>query len=397
MFLVKRLMNEIGNPMRIGFDHGVEDDQEFVHAGGDDDLELFALGFEALGEPGDCRIATLGGECGHVEDVSDRSPSSPDGASTLKVTAVTIEGSQPGQGADLLTVESSQFGKFSKECDGCGGPDAGSTTEHVDFTTPVVIGLEEFGKFVFDALDLAVQQVDDFLDAPANRLHGDRFATVGFGGTDLDELPAATDQLLQFGLFFRGFRGCPRSNMLSESGDDLGVDPIGLGQDAKGFGEVSDLSRVHDRHEVPRFQQLGNKASVVTSGRFDDDETSSRLRQPTVKLLQTGSIVVNRERLLIGKDAGFECALGDIDTDERSNRSIHGIVPVLQMRTRLGRRPATVPAAVRARSTKPATITLCDGLGRPRHTRSVAGRSGKTCFATLRSSFHCGVYLNDCL
>jgi hypothetical protein len=100
---------------------------------------------------------------------------------------------------------------------------------------------------------------------------------------------------------------------------------------------------------------------------------------------------------LIGKDASLESVLGDINPDERSDRSLHGIVPVLQMRTRLGRRPATVPAAVRARSTRPATIMLCDGLRRPRHVRSAAGRSGKTCFATLRSSFHCGVYLNNCL
>jgi hypothetical protein len=58
------------------------------------------------------------------------------------------------------------------------------------------------------------------------------------------------------------------------------------------------------------------------------------------------------------------------------------MLSVLRMRARRQRKAATALAAVRAVSTKPATIMLCDGLGGPRRNRSVAGRRGAGCYAT---------------
>ena len=71
VFFVKGLLGIIGVPWRVCFDECVEDHEEFSHAGGHDDLEGFALGFEAVCEAADDRIATSCGEGGHVQDAAD--------------------------------------------------------------------------------------------------------------------------------------------------------------------------------------------------------------------------------------------------------------------------------------------------------------------------------------
>lgn len=391
---VKRFLGKIGDPVSVGFQHGVEDDKELAHAGGDHDFEFFSLVFEALCESCDDGVPGSGCQGRHVEDVSDGSPATTNGAGAVEFAAVAVVGRQASQGADLFTIERPQLRKFCEESDGGDVPDTGRAAEQLDFFLRIIVGLKEFGDFLFNSLDLCIEHVDDLLNTLTNRGHRAGFTAVGFRCAKLDKLPAPTNQLLQFGLILRQFRGCAGLHMLAKSSDDLGINAIGLGQDAEGLREVPNLSRVDDGHEVAGIEEFGDEAAVVTSSRFNHDQTSPRLRQLTVKLLQAGSIVANREGFTVGQDAGFERALGNINSDERRDRSFHEFVPVLQMRTLRGRRPAKVPAAVRARTRKPATILLCGGLGRPGHFRSVAGRSGKSCSATLRSSFHCGINLN---
>ena len=55
-------------------DHGVEDDEEFAHGGGDGDFVGFVLGDEAVVEGFDDGIVPYGDDGGHVEGRSDVSP-----------------------------------------------------------------------------------------------------------------------------------------------------------------------------------------------------------------------------------------------------------------------------------------------------------------------------------
>jgi len=67
-----------------------------------------------------------------------------------------------------------------------------------------------------------------------------------------------------------------------------------------------------------------------------------------------------------------EAVLRDIDPNELVIPMRHKKVPSLLMRTRVAGATA-VQAAVRASMTRPATITLCYGLGGPKVDRSIAG------------------------
>lgn len=386
-------MGEIRIPGGIGFEHGVEDDKELAHAGDDDDLELFALGFETLCEGPNDGVTAFGGKSGHIEHGSNGGAAAPDGAFSLKSSAVAIERSQAGQGADLLAVEGSQFGKFCQERSGGDGAHARSAPQQIDFSAPFVIGFETFQQIFLDPLNLTVQDIDQALDALADRGCRCGLQAIGLGSPVIDELSPASNKLLKFRVFFRSFRENSRSNVLTEPCDHGGIDPVGLGQDPQAAGEIADLARIDDGNVVPGIEQVGDQAPLIPAGGFDDDQTTLGIWQLHVQSLQAARAVSDREGLLLGKDANVERVLGDIDADEQTDLTVHGFVPVLQMRARDGRRPSPALATVRALSTKPATIMLCDGLTGPRRNRSVAGRSGKSCSATLRSSSHCTVNL----
>jgi hypothetical protein len=96
----------------------------------------------------------------------------------------------------------------------------------------------------------------------------------------------------------------------------------------------------------------------------------------------------------VGQLMDIELMLGNIDADDVWRGVLlhagawHGTFPVLRMRAPAIALAVRALAAVRASSTRPATIMLRDGLGRPRHDRSVAGRRERACFATLRSLSH---------
>ena len=102
-------------PVRVRFDHGVEDDEELAQAGGGDDFGRLALLFESLGEAFDDRVVVFGVESRHVEDVAEGPASSADGAFAGSFAAVVGVGRDADQGGDLFAVELSQLGQFGDE------------------------------------------------------------------------------------------------------------------------------------------------------------------------------------------------------------------------------------------------------------------------------------------
>ena len=91
-----------------------------------------------------------------------------------------------------------------------------------------------------------------------------------------------------------------------------------------------------------------------------------------------------------GEDVDIESGLGDVDPHGVVYGVVqeHGEVPTLRMRARPWLAAGTAQAAVRARSTRPATIRLLPGLGGPWWHGSVAGRRRGGDFAPL--SLHPG-------
>jgi hypothetical protein len=85
-----------------------------------------------------------GGESCHVEDISEGFSTSSNGAFSVSFAAVIIEGCDPDECGDFLSVELSEFREFGDEC--CGGDiaDSGDGLEEFESLLPVVIGQQQF-------------------------------------------------------------------------------------------------------------------------------------------------------------------------------------------------------------------------------------------------------------
>ena len=75
--------------------------------------------------------------------------------------------------------------------------------------------------------------------------------------------------MLQFLLFFMGLAECSRSDVLGESGDDLGIDAVGFGQNAETFGEVANLTRIDNGDQMAGVSEFGDDSSLIPAGGFD--------------------------------------------------------------------------------------------------------------------------------
>lgn len=372
-------------PVCVVFEHGIECDEKLSHAGNVDDFEGFAGVFESFGEGFDGRVRSFCGEGGHVEILANGFSAAADGAFALEPSAVVIERSEAAQCGNFLPVEFSEFREIGDECSGGGRTDSRGAAEDVFLVVPVIVGFEEFEDGVLDLFDLFIELIDDILDAGADFLDGTGFESIFFGSTELDELSAACDALCELGLFFRRFSHGTGTNLLSEAGDDAGVNPVGFGEDAECLSEVSDLAGIDDGNFVSGIQQFRDESSLIPPGGFDNDEAGFRSRKPLKELLEAALVVAEGDRTSLRKETDIEGMFGHIDADERVE-IIHGKLPVLPMRARQIRHGSrTAPAAVRVNSTKPTTILLQDGLRRPRLNRSVVGGLGGGCSASLRS------------
>jgi hypothetical protein len=172
------------------------------------------------------------------------------------------------------------------------------------------------------------------LNALSDGARGTGFETIGFGSPQINELSPTEDELLEFDLFCRGFGDGAGTDLLTEPGDDGGIDAIGLGEDSDPASEIADLTRIDDGDEMTRVEEIGDDASLITAGGFDDDQATSRCGELVAKLLQGALVVSQGDGPAFGEQMHIERMLGDIDADERCERTIHEKIPVLQMRAR---------------------------------------------------------------
>ena len=313
---------------------------------------------ESIGEGLDDGVAASGSQGRHVEDTADGFSSAADGAFALVLSAVTIEGSQADEGGDLLAVEFAQFGDIGDEGGGSDAAESWDRLYELGFLAPVVIGLDE----LLDAVDLAFEYLEDGLDALSGRFDVSRLETVGLHGPQVDELSSASDELLDFGLFFRGLLGGRRLGLLGKEGQDTGIEAVGLGDQAEAASEIADPAGIDDGHVVAGVEELSDELPLVAAGGFEDDAAARRLREERLELLMSGGVVGQGMSLTGGEEVEIERGFGNVDSDPSEVRAIHGVVPFLPMRARTTRGLATAPATVRAGFQSPAAIQLCDGV-----------------------------------
>ena len=151
------------------------------------------------------------------------------------------------------------------------GTDTGNTAQKVVGLVPYRAGPDRVVDIVVDLAQIAFQRTDMFIDSSTNRLQSHR-PTVFLGDDHLHDL-LSTDgkgaQLGGFGIRNRADRGPDTGG---EFGQDVGIDPIGLGQLAHRTGEITNLTRIHNHDRQSGSGQSQGHVMLISPGGFQNDQ-----------------------------------------------------------------------------------------------------------------------------
>jgi hypothetical protein len=388
-------------PGGVCFDDGVEDDEELSDAGGEYDFGSFSCVFESLSEYLEEGVMSGGGKGSHVENIPKGFSSSTNGAFSVTISTVIIEGSHADERRDFLAAELSEFRKFRNEC--CGGdiPDSRDGFEQFETLLPVVIGEQQFENGAIKPEDVRGEGFERALETFSDERVEIVSEAVGFCRAELHELSSSCDELIENGLFFGGFGEWSGFDIESEPSNDASVDPIGFGEDSESFGIISDLSGIDDGDGVSGVGEFPDNSAFIVARGFKNDKAASRCGQFGEQLMMSLGRVWDTTGRALGQLMSVECVFGDIDSNDTGDTRFHEDDPSLQMRARSCQYCGAAHAAVRVRIRRPATIPLLHGFpavthGGPKGHRSVAGHCGGSSFAMLRNCPHSVFHISGC-
>ena len=163
--------------------------------------------------------------------------------------------------ADGAAIGVAQFGQFGDEGGAEHRSDARHRTQLPIQVLEVIVGIDQLADLLVQRIDLPVQRRHDRVDGMQRLFAGGGGTGVVLLDADGGELAAAGDQRIQLALILRALLRQARLGQLGELHQHPGVDPVGLGQDAATFGEVSYAAGMDQGH----WQPASSNASI--SGR----------------------------------------------------------------------------------------------------------------------------------
>src|SRR5207244_8703385 len=132
----------------------------------------------------------------------------------------------------------------------------------------------------------------------------------------VQQLPAAGDQGLQFTLVLGPFLQQARRELGGIALDDLRVDRIGLGQDAQRQCEVAHLLGIGQVHLQAGLQQRIEQGTLQSAGGLDDNQLGRRFEKKFHQLSDSSRIVGEADDLLDAALRQVKLVLGDVDAGE---------------------------------------------------------------------------------
>lgn len=216
---------------------------------------------------------------GDVEDASDFGASALDHAFAAEGAAVASEGGEADEAGDLLGVEGAEFGKIGDEGGGEDGTDAleaGEDAGEGSEVRGVAEGVSDLGGEVVAVLAEAVEME---LGASAQLRVCDAPALLGALGALVEDLLPVGEEFGEADALRLGERRGPRPGGLTEGGDGVGIDAVGLGEASEAFGEVADALGVDDGDGMAGAGQGLMGGPFVAVGGFDDDADRGRVAE----------------------------------------------------------------------------------------------------------------------
>src|SRR5262245_32467950 len=144
-------------PYGIIAEHSVEGCDHFSHDGDDDDLGFLVGGGESFVEGLEGGTVTACAEGGHVEDVTDRHPTTIDTAVSLELAAVEVIGWEADEGGDLLAAPIPESGQRGVGCEGQHRADAWHRGQPLIALSESNIGGNHLGQALVEEADIGLQ------------------------------------------------------------------------------------------------------------------------------------------------------------------------------------------------------------------------------------------------
>ena len=296
-------------------EHGVHDDEELAHAGGEGDLGGFALAAQVRVEGSYDGVASHGRDGSHVERSAHLGAPTPDDALALMLAAVAAEGGHADQRGDLPARERPEFRQQRKEGGAGERANAGDGLEQIVFVAPGLGGAKRVREVDVESTDALVQPGDVLAQAGSLECGGALDAQLLLH-THLDELATTSQHLAEgAGVLVRELAHL-RADGRGEGRQDECIDAIGLGQAAAGLRVVAHLTGVDDGHgQTGRRKRAGNGGFEAAGGLHHHER--GRCREQSLDQAGNGFVGVVDSKRLPREPGDIESVLGDVDAEER--------------------------------------------------------------------------------
>jgi len=295
--------------------HGIEDDEDLAHAGSPGHLVGLSGPQEPLIELSDDGIAAGGRHGAHVEHRTDVASSAPDLALSLVGTAVAVQRGNAHQGGDLAAVQGAEFRQSGDHRRGRDGAHAGEALEDLVLFAPQGAFADELAEVPVDGCQALFEDLDELLDVGTDPLGG-ADQTVLLRREHLDDLTAPGVEGLELAELDRLEGPDLGSDRFAETGQDAGIDGIGLGELSGGLGEVPDLPGVENHERQTLCGQVVDGVHLPAARGLEEHQ-GGVVRFDEVGQQGDAVFAVGKAHAFSGGCHGhIEAVLGDIDTDK---------------------------------------------------------------------------------
>jgi protein ImuB len=303
---------------------GIEADEEFAGESDADDL----FGLAGLGQPAmavdEVGIISANQVGDDEQDRADAASAAAHRAFAVELAAVTGDRGEAGELGGGFVREGADFGQLGEE------PGDGSIGHAFDGAeggielSPQRITVDQLRNLRCQAAELLADELQELIERATHLGVGHQTALVRLGGAQLGELARPGDQRGEPLLGVRG-RGLRHDVFdVGKPGDDPGIDPIGLLQDAHGLGKAADRPRVDDccRHTLGPQQAKGQ--FLVPARRLHRDKRDLVFSAEPGQRDNPGGIARKALDRPVAAEPGLKVGAGDIYS---TNQLCHGNLP----------------------------------------------------------------------
>ena len=225
-------------------------------------------------------------------------------------------GARPARAATLRRSRLPSSGSSASRVAARIGPQPGIEVSSAKSGASAASGLDRLPQQPGELLRLLAQE-DQRLADPLAHCRGPQVLELLLAHGDLvAQLAAAGQDLAQLGARRVGQRGRRRPADLAVTGDQPGIDPVGLGLQAHAARKVAHPLRVDDRRQHALRHELLVRGPLVAAGSFHDHQAAGGFAQRAHQRLDAGRIVADAKPPSAARQVAVEPGLADVQAND---------------------------------------------------------------------------------